>query len=47
MQKFPLSSATGEMILACDVYRDNVPAGFPVFKKETVLTDALIKRLKQ
>ena len=46
MQKIPLMLVKPGMIIAKDVYRNDIPAGIPVFGKDTVLTEALIDRLE-
>ena len=45
MQKIPLMLASAGMVLANDVFRNEVSNGMPVCGKETVLTDVLIARL--
>lgn len=46
MQKIPLADTAAGMVLARDVFRDGASTGFPVCGKSTVLTEALIDRLK-
>lgn len=46
MQKIPLMRATVGMVLARDVFRNDVPIGIPVCGKNSVLTDTLIARLE-
>ncbi|MBW4054882.1 MAG: hypothetical protein HIU83_05690 [Proteobacteria bacterium] len=46
MQKIPLLHAKAEMTLARDVFRGNLPVGFPLCGKGTKLTDDLIARFE-
>jgi hypothetical protein len=46
MQKIPLMRATAGMVLARDVYRNDISNGIPICGTGTVLTDILIARLE-
>jgi len=46
MQKIPLMLAKAGMTLAKDVFRGNLPTGFPICGKGAELTDALIARFE-
>jgi hypothetical protein len=46
MQKIPLKHAVAGMVLAQDVFRNEVSSGLPVCGKKTVLTAPLITRLE-
>lgn len=46
MQHIPISLATGGMVLARDVRRENNPTSLPICGKGMPLTDSLIERLR-
>lgn len=47
MQNISLMSATAGMVLARDVFREDIPNGMPICGKGTELTDSLITRFER